>query len=67
MLDARRGSFRTYLFAVLVGNYVSFSRTGVGTQDNPVFEETADDCCPGTGRLGKRDPAICQEVVSVQS
>lgn len=67
MLDARSGCFGPYLFAVLVSNYVSFGRAGVGTQDDPVLKQTADDCCPGTGRLGKRDPAICQEIVSVQS
>lgn len=67
MLDARRGPFIAYLFAVLVSNYVSFGRAGVGTQDDPILKQAADDCCPGAGRLGKRDPAICQEIVSVQS
>jgi len=61
------GSFATYLFAILVGNYVAFSRTGISTQDDAVLEETADDRCPGAGGLGKRDPAICQEVVPVES
>lgn len=57
----------THLFAILVSNYVAFSRAGISTQDDPILEETADDGCPGASRLGKRDPAICQEVVSVQS
>jgi len=55
------------LFAVLVGNYVAFSRTGISTQDDAVLEETANDRCPGAGGPGKRDSAICQEVVSVES
>lgn len=66
MYDARRGSFIAYLFAIFVGNYVAFSRTGISTQNDPVFKETADDGGSGTGRLGKRDSAIREEVVSVQ-
>ena len=67
MSNARRGWFVTDLFAILIGNDVAFSRTGVCAEDDPVFEETANDGGPGAGRLGKRDPAISEEVVPVWS
>lgn len=67
MLDARMGWLVAHLFAILVGNDVAFSRTGVSTQDDSILEETADDGGTSAGRLGKWDSAICEKVVSVWS
>lgn len=61
------GQSTAYLFAIFVSDDVAFGRTSISTQDDSILEETTNNGSPGAGRLGKWDPAICEEVVSVWS
>jgi hypothetical protein len=54
------------LFAILVSDNVAFSCTSIGTQDDSVFEKTANDGRPGAGCLWKRYASIREEIVSVE-
>jgi hypothetical protein len=55
------------LFAVLVGDNGPLCRTGVGAQNDAIFEETADDGCARASRDGLHNALVRKMSVPVNT